>query len=577
MVFPRALLGTVLLVFAAAVPRAQVVEPPAHHVDRIHVKLAEGSGAELRQGQLVSRTGVDLRRPAALFARAHAEPLFTALPWEGLDALHRQACACLPEGRRPGHLGLWFRLRTDGAAAATALLAALAAEPLVEHAYLEPIPYGAGVAMATGDLPPTTPDYTALQGAHQPNPVGHGLRLAHGMLGARGRNVGFRMIESSWILDHEDVSQLTAANFVGGVPPVDPTEANHGLSGTSLVIADRNEYGIVGVADEVDARFFAHNLNGGIENTMLLAMNNSAPGDVLMIVVMVLIPQLGPGAWLPLEFFQAAFDATLTVTASGRHVVVPAGNGSRSLDDPQLLHRFDRSFRDSGAILVGASDAGALARAQFSNWGARIDAHSWGNNVVIAGYGTLFFPNGDVRQAYAGNGTGTSSATPHIAGIVAAIQGAARRQTGQVLSNTQVLDLLHTHGVTTPDVIGRRPDLPAILTAIGAQDGLRAAQPDVPLGGTMAVTIDGPAGSIAALYASFGTLDLPIGFNRNVHLDIGNLIFLGAFLLPAGTAPWSWQVTNDPSLHGADVYFQALRVDGTSPWHLTNSCQVTIL
>jgi hypothetical protein len=557
------------------------LDPRAVHADRLCIKLAEGSGAELVAGHLRSRTGHDLSRIADWFARGRAEPLITALGWDELAALQQRAAASLPPERRPAHLGLWFRLHTAGGAASLALRDALAREPLVAYVYLEPRFHPATAstraAALPGDIPPTTPSFVALQQAHALPPTGHAIRFAAGVQGGRGRAVTLAMIESTWLFAHEDTSGIAAANFLGAVPTFDPATGYHGLAGFSIAAADRNGYGITGVADEVTPRFVSFELNGGLENAMLMAMSATQPGDVLLIVLMVLVPTLGPGTWLPVEFFQSVFDTMQTVTAAGRHVVIPAGNGDRSLDDPSLLNRFDRNWRDSGATIVAASDGGALQRAAFSNWGSRVDLHSWGNGVVACGYGQLFWPGGDDRQAYTDAATGTSSATPHAAGLTAAIVGAAKRQLGITLLPAQLRALLQTHGVTTPDAIGPRTDLRLVLQAIGVLDGLQVAAPDVPLGGTLTVDLDGPPGSVAALFGAFATGDVPLGFNRNVHLDLATMANVGAFFLPAGQASWQLAVPLSSSLQGANLYFQAVRLFGSTPLHVTNSCQVTIL
>ncbi len=553
-------------------------DPRAFHVDRVCVKLAEGTDAELRAGELVSRAGTDLGAVARWFRTARAEPLVGSVPRAQLDAWHAHACAVLPAGRRPGHLGLWFRLRTDGVAASEALIAALRSEPLVEHVHPEGrfVPASAE-APRLDDIPPTTPSFTALQNSHDPTPLGHGARLVAGVFGARGQGIGLRMIEESYFLGHEDVGKLVAANFLGPVPIPDAFQSRHALSGCSIVCADRNIYGITGLADLVAPKFIGMDVSGGFESSLALALANSQPGDVVLAVLMLLVPGLGPGTWLPVEFLQSVFDATLTVTANGRHVVVPAGNGNRSLDDPALFGRFDRNFRDSGAIMVGASNAGALQRASFSNWGARIDAHSWGAQVVSCGYGDLFWPNNDDLQAYTQLATGTSSATPHIAAVVAAIQGACKRQLGQVLTNQQLLAILRTHGATTPDVIGRRTDLAAAFQALGIFDGLAVGSPEVSIGGVIQVAMNADSNAIFALAGSFAAVDTPIGLNRNLHLDSASMAVLGAFLFPAGQASMQIPVPNNAALHGTSVYLQALRMVPPTSMSLTNSCQVSIL
>src|SRR5688572_11097656 len=163
---PRLMGAFVGFVLVAGLPAQRghdggAVDPAACHPDRLLVKLAEGTGAQLRSGVLISRHGADLRSVARWFATARAEPLIAALPWEELDRLHANACAVLPEGRRPGHLGLWFRLTAGDAAAAVQLVDALAEEPLVAHVYHEPryVPAGPMLPAPPTDIPPTTPSF----------------------------------------------------------------------------------------------------------------------------------------------------------------------------------------------------------------------------------------------------------------------------------------------------------------------------------------------------------------------------------------------------------------------------------
>lgn len=560
---------------------AVVAQSPQVFGDRLCVKLAEGCGAELRGGVLWSRTGTDLAPVQALFARANAEPLFSAMSWDELDRLHTNACANLPPDNRPGHLGLWFRLTTDSVAAANALTDALWSCDLVEHIHHEPRATPACVPMpaplAAGDIAPPTPLFTQLQTTHLPSPTGYGIWRSQSIYGARGQAVRMRMVEADWYLDHEDIAKLIAANFLGVVTPQTSGEANHGIAGTSMICADRNEYGMTGITDEVEIRFLSELTNGGVANTILLAGANSQPGDVSVMVLMFLLGQVGTTDWVPMEFLQSIFDATLTVTANGLLFVNTGANGANNLDDPRFLRRFDRGFRDSGAMMIGATLGGPMTRATYSNYGSRIDGNGWGDNVVACGYGTIFYPNQDIRQAYTSAYAGTSSAVPAVAAIVVALQGAARAQLDRSLSRTEILNLLHTHGPLSPDAIGRRPDLFAMLQALGAVDGLETSWPDVPIGGSVTVDLYGPANSSALLFLSFGTGATNFGYNRKILLDLGSLQTAGFLLLPSGTASWPLQVPNDPGLHGLSLYFQAGLMQGTAPIHVTNSVQVTIL
>ena len=84
---------------------------------------------------------------------------------------------------------------------------------------------------------------------------------------------------------------------------------------------------------------------------------------------------------------QADFDAIQTVSANGYIVVCAAGNGSMPLDDPHYNGMYDLNVRDSGALLVGAMFPNISGPMCYTNHGSRIDAHSWGRNVVAAGGG----------------------------------------------------------------------------------------------------------------------------------------------------------------------------------------------
>lgn len=551
---------------------------PSVHPLRLCVKLAEGSGAELVAGHLRSRAGVDLRSVDAWFQHGTASPLVTALSWDELDRWHQRACEVLPEGRRPGHMGLWFRLQATSPVQAGFLAARLAAEPLVTDVYHEPV-FAPACAAPPQDIPPPTPSFTQFQFTFDPSPYGHGIWLAQGVLGARGQGVALRMVEFDFYLDHEDVPSLVAANVMGPLPPGQQGLSNHCVAAAGLLAGERNGYGLTGVVDEIDLAYLAFPQNGGVENSMFLAAASCQPGDVVLTVLQFLLGQYGTNDWVPLEFLQATFDATLTVTANGRIVVNNAANGSSSLDDPRFLRRFDRGFRDSGAIMVSSSAAGALQRAAYANWGSRVDAHSWGDDVVAAGYGTHFLPNNDRRQAYTQSYSGTSAGSTTTCGIVCLLQGAARRQLERSLTAAEIRQLFATHGPATNDGIGRRPDVPAMLRSLGILDGLSMTAPDTPVGGAFTVQMEGPQGSAAVLFGSFGvtTPGLDLGLNRRVHLDQASLFTVGFFPMPAGSATWSLAVPNSGALAGLDLYFQAGRLAGAAPLHVTNSCHATVL
>lgn len=95
-------------------------------------------------------------------------------------------------------------------------------------------------------------------------------------------------------------------------------------------------------------------------------------------------------------------DAVFSLTSFGIHTIVAAGNSN----DDALWYSPARS---PSAITVGATTI-LDARASFSNYGALVDIYAPGQNVISSWIGSAAATN---------NISGTSMATPHVAGIVA--------------------------------------------------------------------------------------------------------------------------------------------------------------
>ena len=126
--------------------------------------------------------------------------------------------------------------------------------------------------------------------------------------------------------------------------------------------------------------------------------------------------------------------AILLASASGLIVCEAAGNGQQDLDDPLYQGLFDRSVRDSGAIMCGASSGASLEPAWFTNHGARVDLHGWGGGVVTCGYGNLQgLPGFPETQWYTDSFNGTSSASPIVTGAVVSLQGMVKATFGTSL------------------------------------------------------------------------------------------------------------------------------------------------
>jgi serine protease len=155
------------------------------------------------------------------------------------------------------------------------------------------------------------------------------------------------------------------------------------------------------------------------------------------------------------------------------YVIEAAGNGGEDLDHATYKRKFDRAKRDSGAIMVGAGGPprGGYAdreRLDFSNYGGRIDVQGWGRKVATLDYGDLQACSGADRH-YTGEFSGTSSASPIVAGAAVIVQGVAKSR-GTLLTPVQIRELLRRTGTPqlgdTSEQIGPRPDLERAIKAL---------------------------------------------------------------------------------------------------------------
>jgi serine protease len=152
-------------------------------------------------------------------------------------------------------------------------------------------------------------------------------------------------------------------------------------------------------------------------------------------------------------------------------IIEAAGNGAEDLDHSAYKRKFDRKHRDSGAIMVGAGGPARAGykdreRLDFSNYGSRVDVQGWGRKVATLDYGDLQSCTGEERsytdRHYTDEFSGTSSASPIVAGAAVLLEGIARER-GRVLPPGELRELLRATG--TPQAgnlkqqIGPRPDL----------------------------------------------------------------------------------------------------------------------
>ena len=274
--------------------------------------------------------------------------------------------------------------------------------------------------------PIATPSFESYQGYLGAAPQGIDAPAAW-RRGVRGGGVWFADIEGGWNARHEDLpgDRITHA---GGTPIRDPGWTAHGTAVLGEVVGRDNGKGVVGIAPDVE-RVFTSSIGGtSAADAIDTAAERLRPGDVLLIELQGTGPR---GRFLPMEYWDDNYDAIRAATQRGIVVIEAAGNGAEDLDHVAYKRKFDRWNRDSGAIMVGAGGPPREGfhdreRLDFSNYGARVDVQGWGRKVATLDYGDLQRCSDAADRHYTGEFSGTSSASPIVAGAAILVESYAR-------------------------------------------------------------------------------------------------------------------------------------------------------
>ncbi len=463
----------------ADVPALQTAAPTG----RIVIKFTEESGLVMRETGLAGGDDASRQRVRALVAdkaRGTALVRHFSQSFDDLAALRARGMArtrrSLPDLNAYAVLDLSRRTADRGEL--LDVLKNILADPAVETAFLEPkaVPAALGFDAFTGrytapeietqhDLAPTgdlrdTPDYSVNQGYLGPPPNGINALAVADLPGARGADMKLVDIELGWNFGHED---LPPAFFTAGNINSTLDNRNHGTAVLGEVRGGDNGFGVRGITP--DAQVGASSAYfSSVSLAIMYAWQAVDQGDVLLIELHAPGPAAdgtGQFGYVPMEYWQDNFDTIMMVTANGAVVVEAAGNGSQDLDDPIYGDLFDRDFRDSGAIMCGATTI-LGSPYSWSNNGSRVDLNGWGGNVYTCGYGDLQgSPGYPEDQYYTAYFSGTSSASPIVTGAVMALQGLSKANYDIILDALTIRTMLAETG--TPqnpgNIVGPRPDI----------------------------------------------------------------------------------------------------------------------
>jgi serine protease len=447
----------------------------------IDVKFVQGASCRrLAGGSIVTLGNDDLTGLQAVLAAYPIKAIARLFSQPEVDIEAEKAVIEAATGREMPDLNLWYRFTVAEGTDAAALIDALNALPEVEIAYASPLPAPppsqGGVTGRAGGSPAAlqaaTPSFVDRQGYLNAAPSGIDAKYAWTQRGGTGLNVTIVDSEYNFNGGHEDLKETTV---VGGVL-WDYFGDNHGTAVLGEMVGINNDYGVTGIAYDAAPKFSSPCLNAdcsdfspaeGINNARLATV----AGDVILIEQQTGV--CGLTAYGPVEWYQATFDAISVAIASGRIVVEAAGNGSVDLDQAGCNGLFKRHIRDSGAIIVGAGAPPGYtqkdrSRLYFSSYGSRVDVQGWGEMVVTTGYGSLYEGDGK-NQWYANDFSGTSSASPVVAGAAALLSSIARER-GVVQTPAWIRSTL----VATGSPQQSAPGYPATMK-IGPRPNLKAA------------------------------------------------------------------------------------------------------
>ena len=484
-------------------PRLSTVKPTSPELDsatpveRLVVKFHEGTRVRMRGGALralaaerssaehgyLKRRGLSEGMLRSDLGQVHR--LLNHVPRLGpASRLFRQDELTLAEGKRLAEersgkqmadLDLYFEVPLRPGTSAgdvNGVVMELNALESVEIAYLEAATQPAWFnARPDTDEVVATAAFERQQGYLNAAPMGVDARYAWKVPGGTGAGVKIVDVEGAWNDSHEDLPRFF---HEGGSAYTDSLWRDHGTAALGVMVGQANGFGVTGIA--YDAQVGREGIaNQSIASAITRAALAAGRGGVILVQLQAPGPRTSRDCTcntsqcdeVPLEYWQANFDAIAQATASGVHVVEAAGNGSVNLDDPAYHGAFDRSVRDSGAILVGASSALTRSPMCWTNHGSRVDVHAWGEKVVTLGYGDLFHSGED--QAYTASFSGTSSAAPIVVGAVASLQGAAQAAGQGSVEPRALRELLSRTG--TPQASGEK--------RIGSQPDLRSALPQL--------------------------------------------------------------------------------------------------
>jgi hypothetical protein len=438
---------------------------------QLEVKFQEQLGVRGTAPSLHSARGVDLASVRSLLQGLNVIDASPLLPEPTIAALSRTTTTTTAAAAVPD-MASWYHLTLPASSNVDKAVSSMLDSSMVEYAYAAP----------EAAPPPATPDFTSMQGYQRPAPQGIDADRSRSDTRARGTGMRIVDLEYDWNPFHEDLG-LTWASDLGGTqfPRYTGFADEHGTAVFGEVVAKDNGFGVTGTVP--NASMFGISpiqalSSGGTTYRPASSLSYLATiltrGDTVLIEQQTVGPN-GGTRYVPLEWVQSVFDAFVVLNNLGVVVVETGANGGENLDAANFQGRFNRSVRDSGAIIVGAGSSTDRSRLSFSSYGSRVDVQGWGQSITTTGsngnlQGGTTPANLNIR--YTRSFGGTSGAGPIVTGAVVAIQSFLRSTNRPLLTAAQLSTLLKSTGTPqggdTGQRIGPLPNLRSALASLGA-------------------------------------------------------------------------------------------------------------
>ncbi len=528
---------------------------PDHAPGQLEVKFAAGSGVRIAAGRLMQPEGGAAAAEAqalALYLDTLGAELRRTFDLDDAWLAELEARGEARTGRDLHDLTLFGQVLFPLTVEVGEVCDVLNGFAVVELAY--PVGGVSDPSLAPAVVQGMTPDFEPLQEYRRAAPDGIDADYASRFGGASGRGTMIGDVETGWTHDHEDIAHAVQGRYVGLAPTMYPW--NHGTATLGELVGQDNGLGIRGIVPNAAALMSSH--QGTALNVPVALMHAVAAvqsGDVILLEVQCY--GQAPG-YYPCEFVPSTYAMVETAVANGIQVYAAAGNSAGDLGASWYRGLFDRSVRDSGAVIVGASDGALLIPSPFSNYGSRVDLQGWGRAVTTCGYGDLYWTGSDL-DSYTQTFSGTSSATPIVAGAGIALNGVHRAVYGVDMDPVALRQILVQTGTpqTGGNPIGPRPDLRRALAALGVPR-LELLGPATP-GSSYRVIQHGRSGSpyYIAFAPTLRTIPLQLPPYGEFFLAAPMRRIAGGLLGAEGKAAFLGSIPNDPALVGTTLgYFQ---------------------